>query len=74
MINVLLLILGLVAVGWFQTRYLAPLKSKKEWTVYLCTMLLVAFVGTNLVLSWSLTSPMWLLRSFIEPIGKTILH
>lgn len=74
MIRVFVFILALFGMSWGQVHYLAPMETKKEWTVFVCLMVLVAIVGTSLILNISLPSPMSGIRAFSEPIGRAILH
>lgn len=74
MISVILFLLLLVGFSWVQMHYLAPVKTKKEWAVFLSVMVVVAGAGINLILDIDLSSPMDALRGFVEPLGKSILH
>jgi hypothetical protein len=73
MIRVAMFVLSLAGMSWVQIRY-APINTKKEWSVLISLLVLVAVVGTCLILNIDLPSPMSALRGVIEPIGRMILH
>lgn len=74
MMGAVVFLLGLVGISWGQMHFLAPMNTKKEWSVFVGLMVVVAVVGVALILNLDVPSPMSGLRGIFEPIGRYVLH
>lgn len=74
MMAVILYLLSLTCVSWWQMRANRKNSNLADKAVYVSMMVTAAGIGTLLILSLPIPNPIDALRSVCEPIGRSILH
>jgi hypothetical protein len=74
MMAVIVYLLSLTGVSWWQMRANRKNSNRADKVVYFSMMVTAAGIGTFLILSLPIPNPMAALRSVCEPIGRAILH